>query len=110
VDDALVILNHTPKKAAGMISKVIANAKASAMRNHNFQEHGLQITEITISPGPTMKRFRPQAFGRAAPYRRRTSHVRVILDGNVKVTKKTVAKSSKKPLSAVKTVTKKETK
>ena len=81
VEDALVILEHTPKKAAPILRKVIASAKANAITNHNLQEKDLKITELTIGPGPALKRFRPAARGSALRYKHHTSHIRVVVDG-----------------------------
>lgn len=81
VEDALVILEHTPKKAAPILKKVIESAKANAVTNHNLQEKDLKITELTIGPGPALKRFRPAARGSALRYKHHTSHIRVVVDG-----------------------------
>lgn len=81
VVDALVILEHTPKKGANLIKKVVLSAQANATRNHGLQENGLVISQLTIGPSVALKRFRPVAFGRAHPYKHRTSNIRVVLDG-----------------------------
>ena len=52
VDDALVILEHTPRRSALPVQKVIASAKANAEHNHNYKANTLQITEISVTPGP----------------------------------------------------------
>jgi large subunit ribosomal protein L22 len=67
VDDALTILEHTPRRSATAVRKVIASAKANADHNHNYKPATLQITEISVTPGPRLKRYRPVAHGRAAP-------------------------------------------
>lgn len=81
VEDALVILSHTPRRSALPVQKAIASAKANAEHNHNYKANTLQITEISVTPGPRLKRFRPAAHGRTLPFQRRTSHLRVVVDG-----------------------------
>lgn len=88
VADALIILEHTPRRSALAVSKVIASAKANAEHNHNLKPATLQITEIGVTPGPRLKRFRPAAHGRALPFERKTSHIRVIVDGEIREAKK----------------------
>jgi len=88
VADALIILEHTPRRSALAVSKVIASARANAEHNHNLKPGTLQITEIGVTPGPRLKRFRPAAHGRALPFERKTSHIRVIVDGEIRETKK----------------------
>lgn len=81
VEDAMTILAHTPRRSALPVQKVIASAKANADHNHNYKPATLMITEISVSPGPRLKRYRPAAHGRALPFQRRTSHIRVVVDG-----------------------------
>ncbi len=100
VADALVILEHTPRASAIPVRKAIESAKANADHNHNYKPDSLVITEISITPGMRLKRFRPQARGSAASYIKRSSHIRVIVDGEVrkpKSTKKTVDAKTSKP-------------
>lgn len=95
VADALTILEHAPRRAAQPVSKVIASAKANAEHNHNYKPDTLTITQITVTPGPRFKRYRPAAHGRALPFQRSTSHISVLVDGEVRAPKKPVAE--KKP-------------
>ncbi|MHB1864632.1 MAG: 50S ribosomal protein L22 [Candidatus Saccharimonadales bacterium] len=88
VDDALTILSHTPRRSALAISKVINSAKANATHNHGYKSDGLKITEISVTSGPSLKRYRPAARGRALVYRRRSSHIRVVIDGEKRPTPK----------------------
>lgn len=92
VADALVILEHTPRRSALPVQKVIASARANAENNHNFKPDTLQIVSISVTPGPRLKRYRPAAHGRALPFMRRTSHIRVEVDGEQRVAKKAAAK------------------
>ena len=96
VADALTILEHTPRRSALPVRKVIESAKANADHNHGFKPDSLVITEIYVSPGPSLKRFKPAARGMALPYRKRTSHIRVVVDGTKREVKKPAAKSTVK--------------
>lgn len=95
VSDALVILSHTPRNSATSVIKVINSAKANADHNHGFKPDTLRITEISVTPGPRSKRFRPVSRGMAHPYQKRTSHIKVVVDGEMR---------AKKPVSTAKVV------
>lgn len=88
VEDALTILDYTPRRAATAVKKVVASAKANADHNHNLKPDTLRIVEISVTAGPRLKRYRPAAHGRALPYQKKTSHIRVIVDGEIRVAKK----------------------
>ena len=94
VEDALTILSHVPRASAVPVRKAIESAKANADHNHKMKPETLVITEISVSPGVRLKRFRPAAQGRALPFMRRTSHIRVVVDGEVRVPKKAVAEKA----------------
>jgi large subunit ribosomal protein L22 len=87
VSDALVILEHTPRRSADPVYKAVASAKANAEHNHNLKPDTLKIVEISVSPGPRLKRYRPVARGMAHPFQRRTSHIRVVVTGDERVAK-----------------------
>lgn len=91
VADALVILEHTPRRTALPVKKAIASAAANAENNHNLKPGTLSITEISVTPGPRLKRFRPAAHGRALPFQRRTSHIRVMVNGEARQAKPSAA-------------------
>lgn len=95
VADALTILEHTPRRSAMPVRKVIESARANADHNHDYKPDSLNIVEITVSSGPSLKRYRPAAHGRALPFQRRSSHIRVVVDGTVRTHKKPGAKSTK---------------
>ena len=97
VADALVILEHTPKRSAKPLAKLIESAKANAVNNHRVQGEGLVITTLSVTAGERLKRYRPAAHGRALPFQRKTSNVLVVVSGAEKP-KKPAAKpaSSKK--------------
>ncbi|MDB5184542.1 MAG: rplV [Candidatus Saccharibacteria bacterium] len=102
VEDALTILEHTPRRSASPVIKVIASAKANADHNHGYKPNTLRIVEISVTHGPRLKRYRPAAHGRALPFMKRSSHIRVVVDGELRETKK--------PAAAAKPVVEKETK
>lgn len=91
VADALTILEHTPRRTALPVRKVIESAKANADHNHGLKPNSLQIVEISVTHGPRLKRYRPAAHGRALPFQRRTSHIRVVVDGEKREAKKPAA-------------------
>lgn len=80
VEDALNILKFTPKKAAGLISKVLNSALANAEQNTSVDIDNLYIKKVMIDEGPTWKRIKPRAMGRANRILKRTSHITVIVD------------------------------
>lgn len=96
VADALTILEHAPRRAAGPVKKVIESARANADNNHNLKPDTLTIVSIQVSPGPRLKRYRPAAHGRALPFQRRTSHIFVEVDGETRAAKKPAAKADTK--------------
>lgn len=85
LEEAIDILTLTPKAAAAPIRKVLESAVANATENFDMDEGDLFISSIYVNEGPTMKRFRPRARGRAARIRKRTSHITAIVsDGKDK--------------------------
>ncbi len=95
VADALVILEHTPRRAALPLRKVIESARANADYNHDYKPDSLTITEISVSPGPRYKRMRPSARLNRLPYQLKTSHIRLIVDGEKRPKKTPAAKEAK---------------
>ncbi len=96
VADALTILEHAPRRAALPVRKVIESARANASYNHNFKADSLQIVSISVTGGPSQKRFRPVAKGSAHPFQLRTSHIYVVVDGEQRAVKKPTASKEKK--------------
>lgn len=94
VEDALTILEHTPRRSALAVKKVVMSAKANADHNHSLKPNTLQIIEVTVTPGARLKRFRPVSRGQAHPYQHRTSHIRVVVDGEKREIKKPAAKKA----------------
>ena len=80
VPEAERALRFLTRRAAGPLAKLLASAVANAKHNFQLPEEGLYIKNILVNQGPTLKRFMPRAFGRAAPVRKRSSHVSLILD------------------------------
>jgi ribosomal protein L22 len=77
VDEARAILLHTPRHVARDWSKLLESAVANAEHNHELVGDDLQVAFVTADEGPTLKRFRPRAMGRATPIRKRTSHLTI---------------------------------
>jgi large subunit ribosomal protein L22 len=96
VADAITILEHTPRRSALPVIKAIKSAQANADHNHGYKPATLQITEISVTHGPRLKRYRPAAHGRALPFERRSSHIKVVVDGDLREVKKPVAKPAVK--------------
>jgi large subunit ribosomal protein L22 len=81
VQNALDILQHTPKAVARTIERIVRVAVANAENNEDVRDiDALYIKEAYVDQGPTMKRYRPRAMGRATRIRKRTSHITIILD------------------------------
>lgn len=80
VDDALAILEFTPKSAAPVVKKLLESAIANAENNLSMNRDDLYIAEIYANQGPTYKRYWPRSHGRADMILKRTSHITVVLD------------------------------
>jgi ribosomal protein L22 len=79
VNEARAILAHTPRAVAEDWEKLLNSAVANAEHNHELLGDDLRILSITADEGPTLKRFRPRAMGRASRIRKRTSHLSIAL-------------------------------
>jgi len=83
VGEALATLEHTPKAAARVVRKVLKSAVANAEHNLKADEvEAFRVARAHVDGGPTLKRFRPRAQGRAAKILKRTSHVTIVLRDN----------------------------
>jgi len=82
VEEARAILAHTPRAVARDWSKVLESAVANAEHNHELVGEDLYVQAIHADEGPTIKRFRPRAMGRATRIRKRTSHLTILLTPN----------------------------
>lgn len=75
VNEAFAILNYTPQNSATVVNKVLKSATANAENNLNLDVNKLYVAEAYANQGPTLKRFRPRAQGRAYSIMKRTSHI-----------------------------------
>jgi ribosomal protein L22 len=79
IDRARALLQFSPRGAAKDIGKLIESAASNAENNHDLIADEMRIAEITVDEGPTIRRFRPRALGRATRINKRTSHIAVAL-------------------------------
>ncbi len=79
IEKARALLQFSPRSAAQDIHKLINSAAANAENNHDLIGDEMKVASITVDEGPTLRRFRPRAMGRATPINKRTSHIRVAL-------------------------------
>lgn len=80
VSEAIGILMYTPKAASEPVLKLLNSAIANAENNMNLSKEDLYVAEVYANQGPTLKRFRPRAQGRASRINKRTSHISIVLD------------------------------
>jgi ribosomal protein L22 len=79
IEKARALLQFSPRGAAKDIHKLINSAAANAENNHDLIGDEMRVASITVDEGPTLKRYRPRALGRATPIHKRTSHIAVAL-------------------------------
>lgn len=79
VDEARVVLDFTNRKAAVSIKKVLDSAIANAEHNFALDAEELYVQQAYADEGPTLKRWRPRARGRATKIRKRTSHITIVV-------------------------------
>ena len=100
VADAIVILNHTPKRAVRPLLKALESSKANAINNHGFDGKTLTIATLSVTTGSRMKRFKPASRGRALPFQKKSSNILIEVTGELKPKKAPVkaaeAKEEKK--------------
>jgi large subunit ribosomal protein L22 len=85
IEEALIQLENSTKKAARPVKKLLESAIANAENNHDLDRSQLEIKEIKADKGPTLKRWQPRAFGRATPINKRTSNLEIILTPETEV-------------------------
>ena len=90
LNEALTILKFTPGKGAELVEKVVQSAAANAENNFDMNPDELYVAEVYANQGPTMKRFRAGAQGRASMILKRTSHIGVTLKEKAAKTVETV--------------------
>ena len=79
VTEALALLRFSPRGASPALIKLIESAAANAENNHDLDAEEMRIAEISVDEGPTMRRYRPRARGRATRIDKRTCHINVAL-------------------------------
>ena len=79
IDEALAILRYMPQKGARITEKLIQSAAANAENNHDMVRDNLYVAQIYANQGPTMKRYKARAQGRANLIRKRSTHISVVL-------------------------------
>jgi ribosomal protein L22 len=79
VDEARAILAHTPRHAARDVLKLLESCVANAENNHELLADELVVHQAYVDEGPTIRRYRPRALGRATRIRKRTSHMTLTL-------------------------------
>jgi large subunit ribosomal protein L22 len=79
VGEAIAILKHTPKTASPVVEKLLKSAIANAEHNYELDPNNLVVGKVFVDEGPTLKRFRPRAQGRASAINKRTSHITIVL-------------------------------
>jgi large subunit ribosomal protein L22 len=80
LEEALAILKFTPRSASKVLEKLLLSAAANAQNNNDMDRESLYVAKCYADQGPTLKRFRPRAQGRAAMIRKKTSHITIILE------------------------------
>jgi large subunit ribosomal protein L22 len=79
VEEALALLRFSPRGASEQIRKLLESAAANAENNFDLDPEEMEITRIAVDEGPTMRRYRPRARGRATRINKRTCHISVAL-------------------------------
>lgn len=98
VEDALVILEHVPKRAALPVKKTIESAKANALNTHGLDGKTLTISTISVTIGTRLKRFKPASRGRALPFQKKSSNILVEVSGSEKPKKAPSVKPAAQPV------------
>lgn len=88
LEEARFITSFSPKNAARLVGKVLESAVANAENNNGLSADGLMVVNCLVDEGPTLKRWRPRALGRAVRINKRTSNITVILGEREEVEKK----------------------
>lgn len=82
VAEAINVLTYSPKKAAGLVKKVLESAMANAEHNEGADIDELVVSKVFVDAGPTMKRIKTRAKGRADRVFKRSSHITVVVSDN----------------------------
>lgn len=98
VADALVILDHVPRRSALPVKKAIQSAAANATNNHGLDGKTLVISTMSVTTGTRLKRFKPHMRGMTRPFQKKTSNILVVVSGVEKPKKvKPAAAAAEKP-------------
>jgi|SRR3989344_3325749 len=79
VNNALLVLATTKKRAAYILTKTVKSALANAKQNPKMKSDSLMVSNIDVMEGPVLKRFHPTSRGRVHPYKKRSTHIKVVL-------------------------------
>lgn len=95
--EAVIALKLLRKRAAGAIEETLKSAIANAVNNHKIKAENLRLVHLDVDEGPAFKRWRAVSRGQAHAFKKRTSHITVILEGEAEkvIAEKTVAKVKK---------------
>lgn len=96
VQEALVALSVTPKRAGDILEKTLKSAIANAIHNNKLAEANLVIDRIEVTEAQALKRYHPSTRGRVHPYKKRGSHIRIVLKEKSADTKVMADKEGKK--------------
>ena len=103
--EALIVLKFAPQAASEQVYKVLASAVANAENNERLDPDSLLVRSAFVDEGPTLKRFRPRAQGRAYRIRKRTCHITIVVESIVVTAPTRPAKAAAKAAPAAATVT-----
>ncbi len=78
-EEAMNLLRFIPRKSARLLAKTLKSAMANAENNNNLSADSLFISRILVDEGPAIKRFKPAARGSAHPFKKRTTHINIVL-------------------------------
>jgi large subunit ribosomal protein L22 len=101
--EALTLLRFAPQAASEPVYTVLASAVANAENNERLDPENLRVTKVFVDEGPTLKRFRPRAHGRAYRIRKRSSHITVVVESIVTERPSRSTRRSGRPTDAAKT-------
>ena len=110
VADALVILEHVPRRSSLPLKKAIESARANATNNHGLDGASLTISTLSVTVGTRLRRFRPASRGRALPFQKKSSNILIEVSGSLKPKKKPVAKPASTPATTKASNVEEETK
>ena len=110
VESALNVLSVTKKRGATDLEKTLKSAVANAVNNSNLQRDSLFIKSIEITDGPAFKRYHPSTRGRIHPYKKRSTHITIVLTDNKSNVKSQMSKLSEEKTEEMKVQNKEKTK